>query len=102
MRLIDADNLRKSIEKDTCPVSISYFYRKMRESPTIDAVPVVHGRWIFHTFEEIMDGDWIVLRDWQGNGFECSNCERLIAENEMNYKFKYCPNCGAKMDEVSE
>ena len=60
-----------------------------------------HGHWIPRTFEEVMNGDWIVLRDWQGNGFECSHCARLIAENEMPYKFKYCPNCGAKMDEVS-
>lgn len=39
-RLIDVDELRKSIEKDTCPVNISYFYRKLRDAPTVYASPV--------------------------------------------------------------
>lgn len=76
---------------------INRYIEKIIEQQTVDDEPIRHGHWIFHTFEEVMNGDWIVLRDWRGNGFECSNCGRLIAEIEMAYKFKYCPNCGAKM-----
>ena len=52
--------------------------------PTIDAVEVVHGRWIPKE-----DGFW------RKQILICSNCE---ARNALNYEFNYCPNCGAKMD----
>ena len=66
--------------------------------PTIDAVPVVHGRWIVD--EDPHDGD-----------VRCSCCLTCIdALHERNWPmltalgytlqsyYKYCPNCGAKMD----
>ena len=46
--------------------------------PTVDAEPVRHGHWKW-------DGDYI-----------CSNC----GERGHRNKWNYCPNCGAKMDEV--
>ena len=48
------------------------------EQPTIDVVPVVHGRWV-------NKGGYLV---W------CSECNN---HNETK-KTLYCPNCGAKMD----
>ena len=46
--------------------------------------PVVHGRWLYHT---LIDGHIHA---------ECSECHKIrIIDN-------FCPNCGAKMDEVSE
>ena len=48
--------------------------------PRVDAVEVVHGR-------------WIDAREYCGD-YMCSNCDALYGTN----KFKYCPNCGAKMD----
>ena len=56
--------------------------------PAVDAVPVVHGRWVDH-----------LVRDWR-----CSECGEKIQKvrNVDGYcyddKPKYCPNCGAKMD----
>ena len=47
--------------------------------PTVDAVEVVHGRWI-------KDGDVVV----------CSNCGEEHAWDE--YRATYCEDCGAKMD----
>lgn len=47
---------------------------------SVDAVEVVHGR-------------WIDAREYCGD-YMCSNCDALYGTN----KFKYCPNCGAKMD----
>lgn len=81
-RLIDADN----VNWGTCPV-IGYAMKEwLAEQPTIEAEPVMHGRWI----EEIEFGC-----DGSPNGchFRCSIC------NEIEYETTpYCPNCGARMD----
>lgn len=54
------------------------FIEDIEEAPTVDAVEVVHGRWMHH-----------------GNGIAyCSNCEVDAVEDATNF----CPNCGAKMD----
>ena len=56
----------------------------IRGMPTIDAAPAVHGQWNLAP-----DGDGVV----------CSVCSEdfctLLHETE---RFKFCPNCGAKMD----
>lgn len=41
-------------------------------------------------------GHWINLKDTYGDIVEsvCSNCD-----HNGNYKWKYCPNCGAKMED---
>jgi hypothetical protein len=57
----------------------------VKDAPTVDAVEVVHGRWI--ETEE---------------GTICSECnEHPFEDGEYaiaNYKANYCPNCGARMD----
>lgn len=81
MRLIDADALT---EKVRC--TNRYFDVKfdIDEAPTIDAEPVRHGHWVANR-----------LCDFWG----CSCCgESTFLESD----YQYCPNCGAKMDEVSE
>lgn len=45
----------------------------------VDAVEVVHGRW----------------RYYSTTMQECSNCQRHTAR----HKFKYCPHCGAIMED---
>lgn len=71
--------------------------QEIKAMPAQDVAPVVYGEWI-----PICDGA----------GAECANCEeyydssgacdsmegfRLFAKYQ-----KYCPNCGAKMDEEEE
>lgn len=51
--------------------------------PTVDAVPVVHGRWI-------KDGDYFV----------CSECGEEHAW--ADYRATYCEDCGAKMEKKAE
>lgn len=54
------------------------------DAPTVDAVPVVHGRW-----KEADDGD----------GAVCSVCGEDFCNIYLEVeRFKYCPNCGALMD----
>ena len=57
------------------------------EAPTIDAVPVKHGRW-----EQCCN--------LMGEYFKCSECEyKAEVPTCMGEPiFTYCPNCGAKMD----
>ena len=90
MRLIDADVIRAKL--------IEYigltngFDRAFNETPTIDAVSVVHGKWIKHDEE----------RDY------CSVCKHifrtraLLKQNKWttyvdDLGYNFCPNCGARM-----
>lgn len=56
----------------------------LKKAEVVDAVPVVHGRWIMKETCGPHTGAW-----------HCSVCDKvprsLCSEN-------YCPNCGAKMD----
>ena len=55
--------------------------RRLHEVPTVDAVPVVHVKWVpFHS-------------QAAGDIQYCSACEVGFCG-----KTDYCPNCGAKMD----
>ena len=60
----------------------------IEEAPRVDAVEVVHGRWINEG-----DGDW-----------RCSSCRKLFTFDDYgdvhprdDCGFNYCYNCGAYM-----
>lgn len=60
--------------------------------PAADVAPVVHGRWEEMHYEGgILDGT---------NFDRCSVCgyERVFDNPALKTVFKYCPNCGARMD----
>ena len=83
-RLIDACALNRNIDC-CCFESMSDYMticEQIIEAPTVDAVEVVHGRWI--EYKDFM---------------ECSECHSnwWYGDNDC-YLFDYCPNCGAKMD----
>lgn len=52
------------------------------DAPTVDAVEVIHA-------------SWVDVRDYCGD-YMCSNCKELSRTKTYNY----CPNCGAKMDDI--
>ena len=88
MRLIDGDALIEAMRKeDKAYPELSACWsrggisRTVKLLPTVDAVPVVHGRW--------KRGDMPTY-----GGYKCSVCQR----NTVHYKANYCPNCGARMD----
>ena len=54
----------------------------MDAQPTVDAVEVVHGRWMLTHGED-------------GLYYDCSICGHCAGRGR---KSNYCPNCGAKMD----
>lgn len=90
-RLIDAYTLAEEIESLTVTVAGKpakwndakhSVLRILAEQPDVEAVEVVHGRWIHGT---------TMHRDWM----KCSEC---LHSQIPDGTFVYCPNCGAKMD----
>ena len=87
MRLIDADALVETFEKNARIAARfgsnapAFRYLELafavNNAPTVDAVPVRHGRWA-----RDMGGVW------------CSVCGEY-----SEGKYAYCPSCGAKMYE---
>ena len=102
MRLIDADVLiekfNEKVDMAECLIDERTAERfatfcaladAVEESHTVDAVPVVHGRWIEYTKVIIPEP----YNKWE-QAWKCSECgfdDGFVAYN-------YCPNCGAKMD----
>jgi uncharacterized paraquat-inducible protein A len=90
MRLIDADKL---LDLMSDPMFKEGFRETMKiiikNTPTIDAVPVVRGRW--RTWEEQFPDR--TTKKKNNLGVFCSVCQ-LHADNMTSY----CPNCGARMD----
>lgn len=86
-RLIDADKLKADfIGKRYGTQAIEYV---IDEQPTVDAEPVRHGHWINH-FDDLFPEE---------STQECSICHAEQMGTMLNDT--YCPNCGAKMDEVT-
>lgn len=56
--------------------------------PTIDSVK--HGKWV-----DFMTEEWCTFDECK-----CSVCGVVEYFNKGWKKFSYCPNCGARMDEV--
>lgn len=83
--LIDRANLlaeiQLAIEDSGCVNREREIIDCVRYAPTIDAVPVVHARW--------MQDD--TLKDL----YFCSKC---LTRDHRKPKHKFCPDCGAKMD----
>lgn len=96
MRLIDADKLEDVLAKHlTHYYGDSDYYEgisqgfnlaiyDVKETPTIDAEPTRHGKWI----------------DVKGsNGKDYRKCSECLHTQEITGLLNYCPVCGARMDE---
>ena len=94
IRLIDAEALEEEIVKTMryvpkdAVLDVAYMVNR---APTIEAKPVVHAHWL----EQIIDGSQELM---------CSNCgEYALMNDEFYSEFsKYCPYCGAQMDEKED
>lgn len=82
-----------------CPCSTlltpEEFTEYLDEIPTADVAPVRHGRWE-GTADGYADGE-LVYDMWA-----CSECGFDADGAEEKPEWKYCPNCGAKMDGGAE
>lgn len=77
MRLINADALMYAVDGNplTTDSLKEYVRSTVKAQPTVDAVPVRHGKWIDDN---------------------CSICGEYVYKGDRG---NYCPNCGARMDE---
>lgn len=105
MRLIDADALLEDLTKAKREVNchlpeIKKLFKALRDwikdAPTVDAVPVKHGRWIGIETENAYD--IVGIKTWALRA-RCSECGFVIKFIEAHTgQYIYCPRCGAKMD----
>ena len=99
MRLIDADALseamyRKSFEADDGRqrwdgglwIRYKVFEEARDEAPTVDAVPVRHGRW---------------KRISPAGIYECTKCGQEVMTSDIDV-YDYCHGCGAEMESLDE
>jgi hypothetical protein len=92
MRLIDADKLKAKVRAQewkrdpTIMLALNWIYMLIDNSPTIDAVPVVCGKW-----NPIFKG---------ADTCECSVCKSEgFSDSDFGFiATPYCPNCGAEME----
>lgn len=93
MRLIDADKLEvisyKGTEgwEDTFDAGVQWMAELIDKQPTVEAVPVVHGKWIKN---ELLSTDFSPV-------YDCSECHKSIVQKYLTLPQR-CEHCGARMD----
>lgn len=65
-------------------VALDSAINALRNAPSADIAPAVHGRWIEQEKYNF------------GVMYDCSICGDRILDN--GHSWNYCPNCGARMD----
>lgn len=100
MRLIDAENFEvlswKATDNqdynDGFNDGVIFVTEKIDNAPTIDVMPVTHGRWIKMT--------GMMPPKYHGH-YQCSECQWHMKGLRNSWtreeELSYCPNCGAKM-----
>lgn len=107
VRLIDADALIEKFDKDKYDRVRNEYQSGYNDGmlhaevvadnfPTVDAVPVKHGKWIMFDSEADKFDD-----------IKCSECGKEFTVDAFRWcdigftinDLHYCPNCGARMDE---
>lgn len=97
MRLGDLDALmHRFMDKPPEYYHTSYIVGEINIAPTVDAVPVKHGRWIEIVTEDAYDIAGIKTWALRARCSECGFVMKFIEAHTGQYI--YCPNCGAKMD----
>ena len=102
-RLIDAEAYKSYIRKTYCQYCDGcfdewrhddcwqlYAIKTLEAIPTIEAKPVVHAHWE-------TDFDFDPEEEQEIYFYFCSKCKNELFGNKED--FKYCPYCGAQMDE---
>lgn len=67
-----------------------WYADKIKAIPAADVAPVRHGDWM-----EWFPGDCALIMTGEEMLYRCSCCDVKYSDAEG---YKYCPNCGAKMD----
>ncbi len=98
-RLIDANKLERWLKTNManenplhCDIKETYSecITMVHCMETVDAVPVVHGRWV--------ETGKVFVHSMYDLFTKCSLCSFGHVRNEYQEPYRFCPNCGAKMD----
>ena len=85
-----AEYIEREAAIESLPVAWDSAINALRNAPAADVAPVVHGRWVDK-------GEYAVCMEYGGrSGTQYDGVEPIPLMTQC------CPNCGAKMDEVSE
>lgn len=101
-RLIDANALKEKAEPEEVTGEGIVYVQDIDEAPTVDAVAVVHGRWVIEKRHTISRNPY--MDDNYHAHATCSECGFCIHSENASFGYpkmnttNYCPNCGAKMD----
>ena len=90
MRLIDADALK--IEIACVYGSNPRYLNWLNHAPTVDAVPVRHGKWLYDN-----QFHW-----YRASCNQCGYYRVTDIKADGWNEWRFCPMCGARMDEVEE
>ena len=118
-RLIDADKLKQHYawwENGSAEMTLDEAKRTFDTiidvQPTVDAVPLEDYRSMGQTVDKlnrVLLADITRLGHWEwhedNREWFCSECKRFVygvSLEVMSGEYKFCPHCGAKMDEVEE
>lgn len=90
MRIIDAHLVQEIADREIGGETASLIQYVLSHTPTIEAEPVRHGRWV-----EIKG---MAPPEYHGK-HRCSICYARALERKFHEELsEHCPNCGAKMD----
>ena len=107
-----AEYIEREASIESLPVAWDSAINALRNAPSADVAPVVHGRWILEAHDERVNYRWNVTA-------ECSECcdeqkeiwagffpnvppsiarDVALVSAESVKLSNYCPNCGCRMD----
>lgn len=97
MRLIDSEKIRTVVAPiaqlgafDDVHYERIAFADEIDNIPTVNTAPIIHAHWIREPEDTAYENVWV-----------CSNCGEDFIQHRKP-KIRYCPHCGAKMDEANE
>lgn len=80
-----AEYIERESAIESLPVAWDSAINALRNAPSADVAPVVHGRW---------EAKGYVCGESE---FECSVCHKTEWRTSIS-RFRWCPFCGARMD----
>lgn len=95
---INREVLKNDIATNTEPFNTASVFRAINRQIAADVAPVVHAHW--QPYEDTVQcsacGFGLFM---DGYFFDHGEC---IHANDRSFRFSFCPNCGAKMDEKED
>ena len=87
-----SDYIKREDAIEKCMTIQGAGYKWLKDIPSEDVAPVRHGHWIGTEYDGYADGFPVYSE------YACSVCGNHYDTDDGEITYKYCPNCGAKMD----